>query len=317
MWALASPLILQLGAMFASSREQRRHAVVVTAVVGVAATGLHLAICAALALKLSPYWPEVSTSFGEAFATQLDSLLPLDILVFALLVFLGWALAVWRRARQLEVREAGLEAELARAKLEALRLEIQPHFLFNTLNAISALIRSGTNDRALEMLVKLGDLMRQTLDRHQEPLVPLAAEIAFTRQYVDLQMLRFGDRLQVHFHPTSASDDCLVPTLLLQPLVENAFRHGLARLRRPGVVEVAARIEGSALIVTVSDDGVGFLPGFSLEHNAHTGLGNTLSRLRKLFGSGASLELATRPGGGAIATVVLPVRRQAAEADVA
>lgn len=316
-WAAAAPLILRLGARLSLSDARRVPVFLVTAVGALLAVLAHTALGAALALRWNPYVPETSGSFAEAFSRQTESLLPIDLLTVAMLGFIGWSLAVTRLTRQLEVRESRLEAELARARLEALRLEIQPHFLFNTLNAIAALIRTGSNARALEMLLKLSDLMRQTLDRSQEPLVSLDAEVAFTRQYLDLQRLRFGERLRLAYDIDEGCADALVPTLLLQPIVENALRHGASRVRGTTMLTVAAHRAGDQLRITVIDDGAGLPAGFTLERDAGTGLGNIRSRLQRLFGSAAMLRVESGRAGGTEVSVWLPLRRPAPQADVA
>ena len=178
--------------------------------------------------------PVVAYGFPQAFVAQFGSQFATDILVYAMLLLLGSTIAVSDRARQLALRKSRLEAELVRANLDALRLEIQPHFLFNTLNSIAALIRLKTNDKALDMLLGLSAMMRATIDRPVHHVTPLSAELDFVKQYVDLQAARFGDRLQVSY---AVDHDCLaipVPTFLLQPLVENALRHAVAQQTGPG-----------------------------------------------------------------------------------
>ena len=155
--------------------------------------------------------------------------LPVDLLVYGLLLVIGASLAVCERARSLELRESRLEADLVRAQLDALRLEIEPHFLFNTLNSIAALIRSRAGDRALSMLLGLSELLRAAVDGRRQQTTTLAEEAAFVKRYVELQRARFSDRLEVRYSISSESERCAVPAFLLQPVVENAFRHGVAR----------------------------------------------------------------------------------------
>jgi two-component system LytT family sensor kinase len=223
-----------------------------------------------------------------------------------LLLVAGNALGANHRARRLERREARLEVELARAQLDALRLEIHPHFLFNTLNSIAALIRVRDNNRALEMVLGLGELMRATVDGPRDHLVPLSTEIDFVRRYLDLQRARFADRLDICW---DVDDECLtvpVPTLLLQPLVENALRHGAAAQSTPCRLTIAAGVDNGCLRLRVSDDGVGLPAGFQLPRDAGTGLSNTASRLQQLYGAKASFDVRPNAGGGTAAEVVLP-----------
>ena len=205
-----------------------------------------------------------------------------------MLLLAGRAIAVGRRARQLAMREAQLETDVARARLEALRLEIQPHFLFNTLNSIAALIRIRANDQALKMLLGLGELMRATIDRTPSQVTTWPIELDFTKGYIELQQVRFGDRLDVAYAIEPAADACLVPAFLLQPIVENAFRHGIGAKAGRCRLELAAAMIGGRLRVTVRDDGAGVPAGFDLARDAGTGLSNIRTRLQNLYGGPAS-----------------------------
>ena len=189
---------------------------------------------------LQPYVPIQRYRFGEALDMMFKSQIIADLLVYTLLLLAGRAIAVGRRARQLAMREAQLETDVARARLEALRLEIQPHFLFNTLNSIAALIRIRANDQALKMLLGLGELMRATIDRTPSQVTTWPIELDFTKGYIELQQVRFGDRLDVAYAIDPAADACLVPAFLLQPIVENAFRHGIGAKAGRCRLEMAA-----------------------------------------------------------------------------
>jgi two-component system LytT family sensor kinase len=193
-----------------------------------------------------------------------------------------------------------------RARLEALRLEIQPHFLFNTLNSIAALIRVRANDQALTMLLGLGELMRATIDRSPSQVTPWPIELGFTRGYIELQQVRFGDRLDVAYDVEPSTDGCQVPAFLLQPIVENAFRHGIGGRAGHCRLELAASMAGGRLRVTVRDDGAGVPAGFDLTRDAGTGLSNIRTRLRNLYGPTASLNVAPAAGGGTLVVLDLP-----------
>ncbi len=215
---------------------------------------------------MQPFYPLPPSSFLGVFLGGLPSHFVIDASLFGFLLIGGSAYCGNRRARRLDLRESRLEAELARAQLDALRLEIQPHFLFNTLNSISALIRLKDHDGALNMLLGLSDLMRTAVEQPKHQLVALSAEIEFVKRYVDLQRVRFADRLQVQV--PDIGEDCsgvAVPTFLLQPLVENALRHGAAP--RSGTCHVRnRRVHGSGrLRLWVTDDGVGLPRGFDVD----------------------------------------------------
>jgi hypothetical protein len=305
-WALAAPWVILrlcagLGGRALAARDWTR-----LAVIGAGLVAAHVTIDATVVVALQPYVPIESYTFRQAVRGSLMSHVLVGSLLYFGLVAVGRMLAVSDRARKLALREAQLEADLARARLDALRLEIQPHFLFNTLNSIAALIRVRSNDQALKMLLGLGDLMRATLDRAPTQVTPLPLEIAFTQGYVELQQVRFGDRLEVAYAVAPETETCLVPAFLLQPIVENAFRHGIGARAGRCRLEIGAALAAGRLRLTVRDDGAGLPAGFDLDRDAGTGLGNVRTRLRNLYGGPASMTVAAQAGGGTIVTVELP-----------
>ena len=228
-WACAAPFVLRRGAEFMARRPRTLADAVPLVWLGTLLLAVHSVLSAQLTMWIQPFVPVETYNLVQAWAVQLPARFAIDLFAYGLLIALGGALWTHRRAQELEVRESRLETELARAQLHALRLEIEPHFLFNTLNAITALVRLKDNSRAVEMLVGLGDFMRSNLDRPHDQLVTLATEIAWAQRYIALQQARFGERLEVEYQIADECLEYLVPTLLLQPIVENAFRHGLGR----------------------------------------------------------------------------------------
>lgn len=306
LWALFAPIVFRNGDAWPAEQRTWVQRVAMVSGLGLVSISAHIAVTALLAVWSQPFVP-VPYNFTEAVVAVSGSQFATDVLVYAVLLLLGRTLAVSDRAAQLALRESRLEAELARANLEALRLEIQPHFLFNTLNSIAALIRLKANDKALDMLLGLSSLMRATVDRPVEHVTPLSAEIEFVRQYVTLHTTRFGDRLCVDY---AVDEDCpalTVPTFLLQPLVENALRHGVARQAGPSRLEIGATRQGQTLRVWVVDNGAGLPPDFSLDRHAGTGLRNIRVRLQQLYGSDASLSVTARNDGGVLALVTIPI----------
>lgn len=199
---------------------------------------------------------------------------------------------------------AARERELARAQLRALRAQLQPHFLFNTLQAIGALApRDGV--LAAKMTTLLGDLLRNTLRERVTDLVSLAEEQLLLQPYLQLQQLRFADRLRIEVDIPGDLLDATVPDLLLQPLVENALQHGIEQRPGAGIVRITAARVGDTLRLEVHDDGKG-LPQATAEQRFGTGLGATRDRLRALFGDHAAVTLRTNEHGGTTATVDLP-----------
>ena len=304
-WTLFAPILLRRGEALAEARPWWR-ALPAAVMTGVALFAIHVVFVAGVVQLVQHFQPVALYPFGEALSRQIDSWGMVDLIVITGLTGFGMALTSYRQARQLELNESRLEADLARAELETLRLQLQPHFLFNTLNSIAALIRRGDGEQALDTVVELGEMLRETLGRSRRDSVSLRDEIDFVARYVELQRTRFAEDLQVDFDVPEACLGLGVPTLALQPLVENSIRHGLGRRGRTLRVEVRAELDGGELRLEVSDDGSGPPDGFDIRRDAGVGLGNLRSRLRLMYGEAAVLRLERRAGGGTIARIALP-----------
>jgi signal transduction histidine kinase len=309
-WACAAPFVLRAGGRYTARRPRTVGDVVGLVWLGGLLLGIHSVFAAQLTLWIQPFVPVRSYTFVEAWVSQLPAGFITDLLMYGLLVVLGGAVWSYRRAQELEVRESRLETELARAQLQALRLEVEPHFLFNTLNAITALVRLKDTGRAVDMLVDLGDFMRSNLDRPPDQFVTLETEVAWVKRYIALQQARYGDRLDVHYQLEHDVLESRVPTLLLLPIVENAFRHGLGRQTQRGRLEVSAVRESDSLIVSVADDGVGIPADFDVERQTGTGLRNVRSRLEHLYGARGCIQLQPGPGVGTVVTVRMPLHAE-------
>ena len=197
-------------------------------------------------------------------------------------------------ARVYFIRETRLQAQLADARLDALRMQLNPHFLFNTLHAIAALVeRDPAGVR--RMIARLSELLRLTMDTDAEHEVPLREELGFLRRYIEIMEIRFRDTLRVTIHADDDALDALVPRLILQPIVENAFEH------TKGMVEITAHKRAKALRISVVDNGTGVTPGSA----DGVGITNTRARLAALYGNRASFALKTRPEGGTIAEIII------------
>ena len=227
--------------------------------------------------------------------------------VYAMTAIFGHMLLSYRDLRERELRSAQLEGKLAKAQLSMLKMQLQPHFLFNTLNAVSALTRDHP-EAAEDMLVRLSDLLRRTLDNDAEQEVPLRAELEFLGQYLEIEQVRFADRLKVDLNPDPDTLDALVPNMFLQPLVENALRHGIGRKAQGGRLEMRSWREASDLLVSVQDSGPGF-PSYSrTPMEEGIGLSNTRSRLQHLHPGNHQIRFTNAPGGGAVVTLRIPFR---------
>lgn len=214
-----------------------------------------------------------------------------------------------RERREVELRAARLEASMTEARLDALRMELNPHFLFNTLNTVSALTRRGDSETAARTLSRLADLLRLTLDDELEHEVTLEEEAGLLERYLEIERVRFGDRLTIDVWIDPAVRAALVPSLILQPLVENAIRHGVATVRGPVRVEIQAIARGERLEVRIRDTGRGFERPGSVPREG-IGLGNTRNRLAALYGEEAELELSSPASGGAEVRLRLPLRME-------
>jgi signal transduction histidine kinase len=267
------------------------------------------------------------TRWGASFIPWIDPM-PLEFRWLFLAHFPLWFLSYWvivsvrqatynyGRFREREVRASVLEAKLAQAQLEMLKMQLHPHFLFNTLHAISALIHKDP-DAADEMVAQLSDLLRMTLATIGIQEVTLQQELEFLARYLDIQKTRFQDRLEVLLDIPPETLDVRVPNQVLQPIVENAIRHGIDARSGQGLIEIRARATDHMLELTVRDDGPGLRSEVKLDvqqdyaprEGRGIGLANTRARLRELYGPASTLHLGNHPDGGAIVTLSLPLRR--------
>jgi GAF domain-containing protein len=213
-----------------------------------------------------------------------------------------------REARNRELRSAQLESQLAKARLEALRAQLNPHFLFNALNVVAMLVRRGANDDALHAVVSLSELLRQVLAAGTAMEVNLADEIALVERYLAVERIRFRDRLSVEIDMPPSLVDARVPGLILQPLVENAIKHGIAQNEGPGRITVSARHEGRKLILWVSDNGPGFPNDWDPSQSPGVGLANTRERLDRMYVGDAEFRLLHGSDGGAVVEIAMPYR---------
>jgi two-component sensor histidine kinase len=233
----------------------------------------------------------------------LVSTLALQFTIYCAIVAAAHGLTYYERSRERD----HLIARVAEARLQMLAMQLQPHFLFNTLNTIAELVH-GDPDVADRMITGLSDLLRRTLELGPTQEISLAAELDLLRRYLDIQQARFGDRLRVDIDVESGARDAAVPVLLLQPLVENAIRHGLAESLAAGRIEIAATRRGQRLIIAVTNDGAAASPRDNGANSERIGLGNTRSRLDALYGSDQRLDLVITPDRGACVTLDLPFR---------
>ena len=248
------------------------------------------------------------------FAATLWYVLPVDF-HFNLAIYWGitvvqYSTSMYRKYQEQQLRASELQRQLIQSRLGALRAQLHPHFLFNTLNAIVVLIRQHKTTEADEMLTNLSQLLRQTLEDWEIQEVPLHKEIEFLKLYLDIEQVRFQDRLKIEMELAPETLDSLVPCFLLQPLVENAIRHGIAKSSSAGSLTLTSRLVDSMLEIQVCDDGPGFSDG-EMQSSKGMGLKNTRARLRELYGDEQSLRLENSSQGGTVATVTIACHQEA------
>lgn len=247
------------------------------------------------------------------FPVQLAALLDWELLVGAGIIAVAHAFFFHAEARERALRQANLETRLVEARLQTLQRQLHPHFLFNTLNAISTLMRRDV-DAADRTLVQLSGLLRVTLDADNRPLIRLSEEIAFLDKYVQIERTRLGDRLAVSFDIDADILDAFVPTLILQPLVENAIKYGVVPHGRPGSVSIAGHREGDLLVLSVTDDGPGPSERAMAALSTGIGLSNTRARLSHQYGARHRFEFKRVPGGFTV-VVAFPFRTDVGRID--
>lgn len=316
LWALLAPLVFRLTDAFPLQRATWRRSVLVHGAASVTLTVLHLVVSAiGVWTAVSHTFLTVPEQIRQVFARYLVS----DLVTYWAIVA---AYATWTATRRLqeaegtrrslELQTVRLEAETAalrgamtEARLAALRMELNPHFLYNALNTVSSLVQRGERDAATTMLARLSELLRRTLDQHLDHEVPIEQELDLLEHYLAIERVRFADRLEVAIDVEPAAHGALVPTFMLQPLVENAIRHGVTAVRGPARIDIRAGVHDGQLRIEVADSGPGFRDSASAPG---IGLGNTQRRLAALYGNAASLAQRTRDAGGAAVVLHLPLR---------
>lgn len=299
-WACATPLVLGLGRKYSPM-----------AAPGWRGWSIHLGTClgigmadscwnAALASALNPLALRNPPPFRILAIEQFYSRFHIELITYGAIVAVGYTVDSLRRL-------AMREAELSKAQLDALRRQIEPHFLFNTLNGIAGLVRDHQNRAAVGMIAGLSDLLRRVLEDSERQLVPLAEEISFLERYLELQRMRFGDRLKVIIDVPGELCGAMVPSLILQPLVENAILHGIEQRVDGGSIRISAAGEDQVLILQVHNDGPG-LPAFGVASAGGVGITNTLGRLRTLYGMASALEVRNHALAGVETVLRLPYR---------
>lgn len=311
LWAFATPAILALVRRLPIDRPPRRRNIAIHLTTGFAmgvATG---GVTIGLAMTFGS--PELREAVAPGdFPHTLAVWGLFGLLFYAALASVGLALDYHRRLRERELAASRLESQLVEARLNALRMQLQPHFLFNALNSVSMLVRQGDASTAVRMVARLSDLLRYVLDGGEDSMVPLRSEIDFVSRYLEIEQLRFRDRMCVRIHVDDSVHDVAVPGLLLQPLAENAVRHAVAARAAPTTIELRAARSDGRLEIVLADDGPGLPDPFEEDDCDGIGLANTRSRLAYTYGTNAGMTIGQAAGGGTEVCLSLPLQQNGA-----
>jgi two-component system, LytTR family, sensor kinase len=307
-WALATPIILRLGRRYPPVQLKPLSTWVRHLAACIAIGFTFSAWSAALEKLLNP-WAKVpdSGSFSHILSGTFYNGLFATFILYATVLLVGYMLDSRERLALEQTETARLNEQLSKAQLSALRRQIEPHFLFNTLNSIAGLVREKRNDAAVTMIVELSDFMRRVLEDSNRQQVPLGEELEFTRKYLEIQKVRFVERLQCSVNVPSELLLAQVPALILQPMVENAIKHGISKRAQGGAVRILASRSNGMLTLSVYNDGPN-LPANEEETRSGIGISNIRTRLQSLYGNAFQLHMQNQGPGGVEVSVSVPFK---------
>lgn len=306
LWALVTPVVLWLSRRFHVERNNWQQHLLIHLLCGIAF--MFLISSAHQIMGYLNYGRPLGRPYQ--FTRTLRNVVYNSSEVFAtycLIILLSHAFAYYNRYRQGELRATQLESLLAQAQLQSLKMQLHPHFLFNTLHSISALLHTDV-EAARRMIVRLGDFLRLTLENAGTQEVTVQQEMEFLKGYLEIEQIRFQDRLTVKLYVEPCALDTTIPNLILQPIVENAIRHGIAPRSTPGLIEIDVKRDNGVLRIKIRDNGPGLPVNQSCIKKFKGGLGlaNTRARLDQLYGSAHRFELENNPSGGLTVTLEMP-----------
>lgn len=303
LWLALTPFVIRLSRSFRIEGGQRLQRLTIHFLASVVFVLIHVFFFAIASSPLG--WYVQVTPFWNRYLLLVLTFTPTNVMFYWGVVVIEHALDYYQKLQERELRASQLEAQLAQSQLQVLKMQLHPHFLFNTLNAISALIRESP-DEAEEMVSRLGGLLRMTLETAGLQQVPFKAELEFLKHYLDIEQTRFHDRLKVEMAIEPETLDGLVPSMILQPLVENSVRHGIAPRPEGGCIKIKAWRDNSMLRLEVEDDGPGLCD--DTPRKERIGLTNTRARVRNLYGDEHDLTLRNAAGGGLVVSLTIPFR---------
>jgi hypothetical protein len=306
-WALATPSIVNLARRYPIIRGTTVHTVAVHLAAFVTISAVAEAWSAALQVLFNPWGNRRPPTFWDTWGTTLLYQVLIFLIAYALILTVTYLVDSRENMARQMTETARLNEELSKAQLAALRRQLEPHFMFNTLNSIAGLVRDHRNDAAVSMIVGLSEFLRRASEDSHRSQVALAEEVEYLQRYVDIQQVRFGERLRVSVDIAADLLHAQVPNLLLQPLVENAIKHGVAKRVAGGTVSVAGARRDGRLCLSVYNDGPR-LPEDWETNSAGVGLANLRTRLQILHGDAAELQMRRAGADGVEVVVMLPLK---------
>ncbi len=309
-WAVLSPLVFRFSRRFPIEFRPlnvRNLLLYFPALISFA--GIHQVIHLAVLWSITPRWRQKYPALIDCYRAYFAFGFYIDLIIALLIVIAVHTLLYYQSFRASELAQSSLKAQLAQAQLRALKMQLHPHFLFNTLHSISSLVLEDP-PKANSMIARLGDFLRLTVDNSDQQLVTLKEETEFLRCYLDIEQVRFGDRLTVTFELEPQTLSAQVPHLILQPVVENAIQHAIAPRSTRGHINIEAKRLNSLLRVAISDNGPGISSNANLPWKQGVGLTNVRTRLQQIYGPDFRFELMNTNGGGLTAVMEIPFERE-------
>jgi len=310
-WAILSPLVFRFSRRFPIELRPlnvRNLLLYFPALISFA--GIHQVIHLAVLWSITPRWRQKYPALIDCYRAYFAFGFYIDLIIALLIVITVHALIYYQSFRASELAQSSLKTQLAQAQLRALKMQLHPHFLFNTLHSISSLVLEDP-PKANSMIARLGDFLRLTVDNSEQQSVTLKEETEFLRCYLDIEQVRFGDRLTVAFDLEPQTLSAEVPHLILQPVVENAIQHAIAPRAERGRINIEAKRLNGLLRVAISDNGPGISSNAKLLGKKCVGLSNVRTRLQQIYGSDFRFELMNASHGGLTVVMEIPFQREA------
>jgi two-component system, LytTR family, sensor kinase len=311
LWAILAPLLFRFSRRFPIEfRPVKLRNVLLYFPALISFAGIHQVIHLAVLWSISPRWRQRFPALIDCYRSYFGFGFYIDLIIALLIVIAVHALLYYQNFRASELAQSSLKTQLAQAQLRALKMQLHPHFLFNTLHSISSLVLEDPA-KANSMIARLGDFLRLTLENSNQQLVSLKEETEFLRCYLEIEQVRFGDRLTVALELEPQTLAVQVPHLILQPVVENAIQHAIAPRATQGHINIEAKRFNNLLRLEIRDNGPGIASNDALLETEGVGLSNVRARLHQIYGSNFRFELRNGRNGGLTVIMEIPLQREA------